>query len=178
VGRGLVPPRRYAAAGGSSSDDALIRGAAVNISSGGLLAHEDGGSPGPATTEQLTMSYQTCGYVNSYTMSDTSAAARLRGFAAQNPSGKLRIGFPGDSSNGFALVGRNDGKVAPHAGVGGTNRSGSVVVFMANVRAVTHTCPRSHARHLVAAWSLVLSRTKRRMWVSVRRIRHPAQREL
>ena len=49
--------------------------------------------------------------------------------------GRLRIGFPGDSASGYTIVGMNkfpDGsnKVEPGKGVGGTDRSGSMLVFM------------------------------------------------
>ena len=86
----------------------------------------------------LHFSYQTCGYVDSFSLSTNSAAQELRTHAARNPSGKMRVGFPGDSSTGYTIVGKkpfSDGtlKVAPGSGVGGTDRSGSVLVLMDNL---------------------------------------------
>jgi hypothetical protein len=85
--------------------------------------------------ERLAYSYETCGYVDSY--SDT-LLKDLRAVAARQVNGKLRISFPSDSGEGYALVGSKtykDGtpKVLPLQGVGGTNRSGSVLVFMAKL---------------------------------------------
>ena len=78
----------------------------------------------------LSYSYETCGYVDNFAL-----LSRIRSVAAAQPQGKLRIGFPSDSGEGFALVGSKrypDGsyKVQPGMGVGGTNRSGSAMVFM------------------------------------------------
>ena len=59
------------------------------------------------------------------------------------PSGKIRVSFPGDSASQYTVVGsRNypDGseraglrKVPIRGGLGGTNRSGSILAFMANI---------------------------------------------
>ena len=81
----------------------------------------------------LAFSYETCGYVNNFDL-----IGRIRRAATATRLGKLRIAFPGDSGEGYALVGsklHTDGsyKVEPGKGVGGTNRSGAVVVFMDNL---------------------------------------------
>jgi len=82
----------------------------------------------------LFYSYGTCGYIDYYSLSSRRAAEFLR--AHTNTYGKLRVAFPHvDSSSGYTLVGLtpyDDGrpKVTPGTGVGGTNRSGSVPVFM------------------------------------------------
>ena len=72
----------------------------------------------------------------------------LRTFALSQPGGQLRVAFPGDSSSKYTLVsyparypkcvtpGCEKGgqlKMAKGGGVQGTNRSGAVVVFMANL---------------------------------------------
>ena len=78
----------------------------------------------------LTYSYETCGYVDNFDL-----LSSIHKEASAQPQGKLRIAFPSDSGEGYALVGSKmnaDGsyKVQPGKGVGGTNRSGSVMVFM------------------------------------------------
>lgn len=99
-------------------------------------------SSSPAST-RLAMSYQTCGYLDTYTSSTNGGADSLRSFTASQPGGALRVGFPGDSSSGYTLVssasrypaGLKKGqlKLQPGEGVQGTNRSGSVVVFLADI---------------------------------------------
>ena len=87
------------------------------------------------TTPALAFSYQTCGYMDTFSDSSNAFAEHLRAAAARQPNGKLLIAFPGDSSSGYTLVGSktwSDGtpKVAPFQGIGGTNRSGSIVAFL------------------------------------------------
>jgi len=96
----------------------------------------------------LAFSYQTCGYIDSFSTSGDGLANVLRKFAVSTPGGKLRVAFPGDSSSKYTLVsyparypacvtpGCEKGgqfKVTQGGGVQGTNRSGAVVVFMANL---------------------------------------------
>ena len=90
---------------------------------------------GPAARPQrLTFSYETCGYHNRHEV--TGDAAKIRRVLAGRPGGKLRVSFPtGDSSSGYTIVGAKtyaDGslKVPINGGVGGSNRSGAVPVFI------------------------------------------------
>jgi len=91
---------------------------------------------GDGSSAPLSFSYNGCGYVDTFTDSADAFLADLLGAAASNPSGKLRVAFPGDSASLYTLVGGSklypDGtpKVVPGEGVGGTNRSGSIPVFL------------------------------------------------
>ncbi|KAL1508657.1 hypothetical protein AB1Y20_004753 [Prymnesium parvum] len=96
------------------------------------------------STPPFTFSYETCGYVNTFNAG--SAMDQLRTFVASRPRKKLRIAFPlDDSSDGSTLIGivpYRDGtpKIKPFKGVGGSNRSGSSLVFMDSIFA-THGIP-------------------------------------
>ena len=80
----------------------------------------------------LSLSYETCGYVNRFSTSEALAFADMRAFAAKSLGGKLRIGFPSDSGTGYTLVSHGQlfpdsglPKVPAGGGVRGTNYSGS-----------------------------------------------------
>ena len=88
----------------------------------------------------LAYSYETCGYLNKY-VSAASQVDVIRQLATTRPSGKIRVSFPGDSASSYTVVGIRpypDGagslagqqKVPVGQGVGGSNRSGAVLVFM------------------------------------------------
>lgn len=101
---------------------------------------------GPAERPQrLTYSYETCGYHNRHT-EVTGDAMRIRKVLASRPGGKLRVSFPtGDSSSGYTIVGAKtyaDGslKVPINGGVGGSNRSGAVPVFIDRLLAKAGVC--------------------------------------
>jgi len=86
----------------------------------------------------LTFSYQTCGGLDAYSASISGSALHLQKYATSRPNGRLRVSFPGDSASSYTLVGLKaypDGsaKVPINGGIGGTNRSGSVIAFMANL---------------------------------------------
>ena len=76
-------------------------------------------------TEPLHFSYGTCGSLDTFSTDSDVRYRRLREYAARQRNGRLRIVFPNDSGNKISLV-----TVPPGQGVGGTNRSGSVVAFM------------------------------------------------
>lgn len=89
----------------------------------------------------LSFSYATCGYLDSYILGQRYAAD-FRSFVATLPSKRLRVSFPGDAATGYTVVGETPypageraGKpeVAVGQGVGGTNRSGSILVFMESI---------------------------------------------
>lgn len=106
------------------------------------LQTQNSSGSGCAPDRKITYSYQTCGDRDSFSASVEGAYSLLRTYAAQQPSGKLRVTLPGDSGSQYTLVGTRDypgtgqrqgAKVEPFQGVGGTNRSGSVPVFMNNI---------------------------------------------
>ena len=100
-----------------------------------------GDAPSGPTAVPLYFSYGTCGFLDAFTTSSLERFRQLREFAARQRNGGLRIAFPyTDSGSGTSIVGIDDfpaprggPKVPPGGGVGGTNRSGSVLVFMDNI---------------------------------------------
>ena len=107
-------------------------------SNGQESAESESASGGLTDGSSLHYSYQTCGYVDFFTDSTSAFAAQMSAVAASTPNAKLRIGFPGDSASMYTIVGTRpypDGspKVVAGSGVGGTNRSGAVVVLVANL---------------------------------------------
>ena len=53
--------------------------------------------------QSLTLSYETCGYLDTFSVSEAGVSSELNAFARRNPNGKLRIGFPGDSASGYTI---------------------------------------------------------------------------
>jgi len=50
----------------------------------------------------MAYSYSTCGYLNLYQLTVSSQVPILKNFAAQRPSGKIRVSFPGDSGSMYS----------------------------------------------------------------------------
>ncbi|KAL1522463.1 hypothetical protein AB1Y20_017451 [Prymnesium parvum] len=97
---------------------------------------------GDSCKDSLALSYTTCGYLDKYASSREGVRNSLQRFAASQPNGKLRVSFPDDSSSQYTVVGQNPYppggqrsgvKVEPGKGVGGTGRSGSILVFFAEI---------------------------------------------
>lgn len=83
----------------------------------------------PLGKQLLVFSYNTCGYVNSFT--EEESVEPLLQVASGRPNGKLRVSFPSDSGSGYTVV--SPPKVQPFLGVGGTNRSGAFLRFMEDI---------------------------------------------
>ena len=53
--------------------------------------------------QPLTLSYETCGYLDAFSVSGAGVSSELNAFARRNANGKLRVGFPGDSASGYTI---------------------------------------------------------------------------
>ena len=59
---------------------------------------------GAPVVSPLAYSYSTCGYLNLHELTASSQVRVLKQYAADRPSGRIRVSFPGDSGSMYSYI--------------------------------------------------------------------------